>query len=363
MTSRRPGFHGDLERDLLRQLRYSIHAAGLFAEDTWVTNLYVALKSKPLAILFGPAEWDKAKLADCIARALVGQGAPQYQPLLGHAWWADGSGRGAVLTQAQARFNADRVLGLIEEAWAPANWDRLFILCLNRISPAELVGHFGALGPQLRHQRLMRLPGAHLAAPVPYPPNLLLIGTIDADPLHWLETEALAMTNVIRCPGPTQGSKPPPASGNPPDAERGRGFPAYCVRTSQAAQERLISQPAGRGRLSEILLRLEARLDRHQLHLPGWAGEGSLIYLANSWSLDGAGLFSEDPRVQLVTAIDLAVAQNALPALAGPLRASNGLRTALLAELQGLPACADYLRGLVRSRLTPMPRECSAAAN
>ena len=53
--------------------------------------LYVALKSKPMAILWGPAGSGKLAAARTLAATLAGRGEACLQEMVGHAWWASRS--------------------------------------------------------------------------------------------------------------------------------------------------------------------------------------------------------------------------------------------------------------------------------
>jgi hypothetical protein len=79
----------------------------------------------------------------------------------------------------------EKLLYVIEEASQPENAQQVFVVGLTHISPAELLSFFTEIAYQMPHNRIMRLGDAHLSTPVPFPPNLLLIGTMDTMDFNW----------------------------------------------------------------------------------------------------------------------------------------------------------------------------------
>lgn len=67
----------------------------------------------------------------------------------------------------------------MDEASQPENSDRIYIVCLSQISPAELSSCFVEVTYQLSHGEVMRIGDVHFSKPLRYPDNMWLIGTID----------------------------------------------------------------------------------------------------------------------------------------------------------------------------------------
>ena len=176
-----------------------------------LTNLYVALKAKPLAILAGPVNSGKEALVEKLAHALSGKeiGRLQLHVLTGHPWWAIGSSLQA-LADIQTRYTSEMVLDIFEEAQLPQNSGTAFIVCFARISPSELQNFFTDLAFQIQNDRVMRLGDVHLDKPTPFPSNLFIIGTMDTDEYCWWDTDLLLMTTVIQT-GKYQQPRNPPA--------------------------------------------------------------------------------------------------------------------------------------------------------
>jgi hypothetical protein len=190
------------EEQIVARLHQAVAEAGVRADPEEVVNFYVALKSKPLAILMGPPGSGKVALVQSLAQVLVGDDPLRYQPMVGHARWASGSSNVTLFTEAQSRFNDDKLLALVEDALRPENIvSRVFIACLTHISPAELIDLFAEVALQLRRGELSRLPSIHLPEPLPFPPNVFLVGTLDATRWKWSHTDLLSKATIIQWPG------------------------------------------------------------------------------------------------------------------------------------------------------------------
>jgi hypothetical protein len=208
------------EREVVARLISNVAGDGVRVDPAWIVNCYVAFKSTPLTILAGPEQCGKALMVHNLAQMLT-QDVLRNQMMLGHAWWAEGNQAAALFMEAQTRWNASKVLALMEEASLPENSGYIFIGWLNRISPAELAGYLSELAFQLQHQRLVRPPSLHLAEPIACPPNFSLLGTMDTRPIYGLDETLLSETTIIPWPalemGPAAGRQP---AGPPiPDAE------------------------------------------------------------------------------------------------------------------------------------------------
>src|SRR5579859_2425214 len=286
------------ERQIVAPLLDAAAEAGLAADPGAIIHVYVALNSRPLLLLSGPSQCGKIALVECLARALTGGNARQCQFMPGHAWWAGQTGNVGLFTEAQTRLNASKILALIEEAWLPENTSRVFMACLNRISPAELEGFFAGTAFQLQRGELMRLPTAHFTEPVPFPRNLILIGTMDAGAI--LDISRLPGTNVVHWKGSL--CEPAERAGlSPAESSLERTFLESRIRSVKAARARL-------GRLLDPLspmlarvCRVEAALRRHGVSALAAARNEMLLYLANAWDCPGMGLFDPRPAANLAS--------------------------------------------------------------
>ncbi|HLF28973.1 MAG TPA: hypothetical protein VJG32_21815 [Anaerolineae bacterium] len=334
------------ERDVVACLIRTAAEAGVRADPISIINFYVALKSTPLVILTGLAQSGKIALVQSVSRVLSGGDPLCCQMMIGHARWASQTRHVALFAEAQTRLNADKIFALIDEAWQPENTERVFIACLTRIGQAELAGFFSEVAFQLRHGQIMRLPSAHLTEPIPYPPNLFLIGTLDDFQPVEFDADLLLQTTVIRWPaleiGPAADTR---RSAAVPHGEN--AFLSACIRSAAAARLKLYRLLCGRTQAIGSLLQVEDVLKQHAVELPAVARHKAVVYLANAWSKDGIGLFDPAPRSNLAIATDLTMAQTVLPFVGEAIRHSTALRSELIAALNGrFPRAVAYLKSL-----------------
>lgn len=341
-----PRTQSDRERQLVTHLIEAAAQAGVRADPISILNFYVALKSKPLAILTGPAQRGKIALVQSLAQVLTGGDPLRCQMMVGHAWWAGASREVALFTEAQTRFNTDKILALIEEAWKPENANRVFLACLTRISPAEVMGFFSEVAFQLRHGQIMRLPTAHLSEPIPYPPNLFLVGTMDTNRFEAWDEDLLSRTTIIQWPtGDVEAARPSSDVKAIPDGES--EFLHSLIRDGRAARLKL--QRVLGTQLPGVwpLIQIETLLRQHVADPPPSAPGDAMIYLANAWTKRGARLFDPSPTANLEIALDLSIAQSVLPHAEAAIQRSPALREELRAMLNGkFPRSAALLEGL-----------------
>jgi len=327
----------DTEREIVARLIEATGEAGLSVDPISIVNFYVALKSKPLAILAGPAQSGKIALVESWAHILFGGDCLRCQMMIGHPCWAARSPNVALFTEAHTRLNASKILALIEEAWEPENADKVFHACLTRITPAELLGFFSEVAFQLRHGEIMQLPSIHLTEPIPYPPNLFLIGTMDTVHFDWWNADLLSMTTVIQWP--TVEANPATDDYRTEVVAGGEAeFLRSCVRSKKSARRKLDQILGWRLQPLEPLRRVRELLEKSVIRrLPQPIMDEMMIYLANSWSQTGVGLFDLQIRRNAMIALDLAIAQTLLPHLGEVLSQS-----AALVERLGELLCGQF---------------------
>jgi DNA polymerase III delta prime subunit len=346
----------DQERELVERFIRSVGRAGVSSDRTEIVNFYVALKSKPLAILAGPAGSGKMALVRCLAQTLLGDYCLQCQLMAGHPWWAEKCENIAAFAGVQTYFTTEKLFCLIEEAWQPENTGRLFLGCLARISPAEILEYFCAVAFQLRHGQLMRLGNAHLKEPVPWPTNLQLIGTMDTDRYDWWDDDLFPYTTVIlwnQAGGEAAIYPTLEAAYSNGESE----FLRSSLRGEPAVHRKLHTFLGWRnGRLRQPirpLLEIEAVLENIGIQLPHGAIQEALVYLANAWTRQGAGLFDPCPVDNLAIALDFAITQAILPRAAERIGSSqaryDGLRNALNGQFPHATGFLESLRGSLRN--------------
>ena len=324
----------DSESLLVNHLVHAAGISGVCEDPAAVVNVYVALKSKPMVILTGPAGSGKLALVECLARTLMGGDMQRCQMMVGHPYWASGSQNVSLFTEAQARFNTEKVLSLIEEAWQPENAHRVFIACMTHISPAEIENYFSALAFQLGHGELMCLPYAHFSEPIPYPPNLFIIGTMDATRFGGWDDSLLSHTTILSwLDGRVNADFRLSNSGAIPGSED--FFLHSSIRSLRKARLKLARILGWELKGLQPLSQVAAILEEHGGQLFPSAISEALIFLANSWSRQGFGLFDLGTSHNLAIALDLAIAQTVLPRLGEEAFRSAGLRRELREVLNG----------------------------
>jgi hypothetical protein len=321
----------DPEIDLLDRLETALARNGFRANRIDLVNFYVTLKHRPLAILAGPAGNGKVALLGCMAELLTGRNVLQRQIAPGHAWYA-GSPANTALIGMHVRMITEKLLFAIDEASQPENAQRPFIVGLTHISPAEQLDFFTEVGYQLQHGHIMRVGDVHLSEPIPFPPNLRLIGTLDTSDCSWWDDDLLLPEgNVVQWSADVSLPQDP-AAGESRDF--GHEFMRSRIRDSQRAYQKLVSVVTGIKQPLQIIMLLRDVFRTYGLELPPGLLDDVILYLANAWSRRGTGLFEPVAAHNLQIAFDLAVAQFVLPQNQKTILSSEKLQTHLCSILR-----------------------------
>ncbi len=277
--------------------------------------LYVALKSKPMAILYGPPDSGKLAAARALGANLANGGTMCLQEMVGHAWWASGLESVAVFTAAQDRFNRDKIQAMFEESARCQGAGHLHVALLSRISPAEW-GYLAELAAQLRHGQVLEGPVSRRRRSLPDARNILVIGTADSvAPRPW-DPDLLRDASILPWPSP-QGEGIPSAPALRRFLEEGRPFDQARQREPRAALRRLRGLGGWRDERLRPLLAIANSMCID--HVPGAnrAASEALVYIANSWTWDGKGLFAPAFEENFRMAVQLAVVLAMVPRLQG----------------------------------------------
>lgn len=305
-----------------------------------ITDLYIALKTKPLAILAGTKDAGKEVLVEKLTQALSTQGIDklQFQTLTGHAWWATGNMNSFV--EIQTRFTFDKVVSIFEEVQLPQNSDKAFLVCLAHISPAEIQTFFADLAFQIQNNRIMRLGDIHFGEPVAFPKNLFIIGTMDTDEYRWWDTDLLSKTSVI------QTGKYDFSQYIAEDTTMSINVPELIspIRDSNMAYKRLKSLLSGEKQPFGHFLQIQEIMHNYNISASNKLMDDVVIYLANAWSSNGKGLFASEPRANFEIATDILIAQLLLPYVQDVLLSSQDFRQTLHQVLHlYYPCSCEYL--------------------
>jgi len=321
------------EQDIIARLVQPAQEAGATNDTVAAVNFYVALKSKPITLLTGPAQSGKVALVENLAHLLTGCDYSQCQMLIGHPQWTAPSPQAAFFEQVHKRWNASKILALIEEAWQPENAGKVFHACLTRITLAELTGFFSEVASQLRHGHIMRLPSFHLSHPVPFPPNLSLIGTMDTLRADGWDADLLSMATIIQWPDvqaalDTDCHSPSKVAGAESEFLRSR------IRTERTARRKLHRIMGWQLHGLQPLYQIADQLREYAIRLPRSVIGEAIVYVANAWSRQGIGLFDPATPRNAAISLDLAIAQTILPRITDVLRQSAAVRGQVMEILQ-----------------------------
>jgi len=312
------------EEEVVAQVRETALALGV--EPARLLTLYVALKSKPLLIVSGPERNGKVAAVQALARLLTASAAPQLQEMVGHPWWASGCRDRGMLAEAQRRFNANKIQALLEEASRPGNSRHLFMALMLRISPAELAGPFAELAAQISLGCVWSLSGAEVERPSRFPANVVTAGTLDTDRCIGWEEESLRRMAVVRWPvsgKPHTTTPPTPAA---PDGKMGEIFLKSRVCTEHRAALRLRRLSGWRPQALRPFFETVGVLQDLGLRLPASVFGEVFIFVADSFTESGSGIFEPGPMENALVALDAAVAASLLPRLELALSRSRPLR-------------------------------------
>lgn len=331
----------DAELELIDRLAAGVLEVGTRVDRINVANLYVALKHRPIAIVAGPVGTGKAALVNCLANLLAGGNGLQIQLLSGHAWYAGVSPCSTVLIGMHNRLITEKLLAVIDEALQPENAQRIFVVGLLRISPAELLSFFTEVAYQVRHDEIMRIGDAHLSAPLPFPPNLLLIGTLDTEDFVWWDEDLLSGATVIEWPANVSVQQPVATCESP---NLSREFIHSSIRSHQKACEKLFSVVEGTKQPLRAIMLIQGVIQEYGLEFSPALLDEVILYLANAWSQQGSGLFDDSKSRNLAIASDLAVTQLVLPHYLEEIRSSGSLHGDLCSILDAhLPRSSAFL--------------------
>ncbi len=324
----------DAEKHLMEHIVREVTREEITNDPFQVVNFYIALKSKPLLLLAGPGGTGKCELVNQIGYELTRGEATRFQMMNGHAWWAARSENLSELTRLQDRFIAEKAREIIFEACSPENLDRLYILFVQHISPAELLGYFSDLALQLRHGEIRRLLSVQFPHSLPFPPNLRLIGTIDIPLYSWFEdSDLLAQTTIIHWPQ-DKVIAPVPLHSRIARLFDNPSLDIGYIGSANQAKRKLNQLPAWREEVQPVLINLLGWLVKHGVPLPTRViMDEAFIYLANAFSNQGSGLFAADAGQNLWIALDFVLAQIVLPRAWGEMTRSAMLRGALKDQL------------------------------
>lgn len=101
-------------------------------------SYYVALKTKPFAILSGVSGTGKTKMAEIVAEALTGHHPGQFRLIPVRPDWADSTPLFGYQNILANRYVSTPFLDMARRASLPENRDRAFFVCLDEMNLARV---------------------------------------------------------------------------------------------------------------------------------------------------------------------------------------------------------------------------------
>ena len=332
----------DSEVELLDRLTAAMAQVGVQADRIDIVNFYVALKHRPMVILTGPAGTGKCTFIKCLSSLLTESNDMQRQILPGHAWYADGHPANTALIGMHSRLITEKLLFIIEEALQPENAQQIFIVGLTHITPAELLSFFTEISSQIQHNQIMRVGDTHLSVPIPFPSNLLLIGTMDTECFDFWDEDLLCGTTIIEWRADIVG---PQSEATWESKNFACKFLHSKLRNSRKAYKKLLTVAATTKQPLQAVMLVRSMLQGHGQEFSSTLFDEVILYMANAWSAEGHGLFNPFISYNLGIAADLALAQLVLPRYIETIRSSETLQASLSTVLDGhLPRCNTFLK-------------------
>ena len=290
-------------------------------------SYYVALKTKPFAILSGVSGAGKTRLAELFAEAMTGLAPKQFRLIPVRPDWNDASALFGYQNVLANRYVSTPFLDIVRAAGLPENRRKAFFVCLDEMNLAR-VEHYLADYLSALESRSHKIPLHEGIADLVLPPNVFVTGTVNVDETtHGFSRKVLDRANTLDF-------DEPPTLLLTPTLSKGRGN--LDEETATAAQRqalflasRVASVGKARERLAVIdkdfpdraLSALQAVNDllyAHRLHFAYRVRDDVLMFLANSLDAEAnSGLLTADPQENFLLGLDLQILQKVLPKLHG----------------------------------------------
>ena len=334
---------------------YALSQAFVFPPSL-LRSYYVALKTKPFAILSGVSGTGKTKLAELFAEALTGHHPAQFRLIPVRPDWADSTPLLGYQNILANRYVTTPFLDLAREAARPENRSRAFFVCLDEMNLAR-VEHYLAEYLSVLESRTRRVTLQEGAPDFVLPPNVFVTGTVNVDETTYaFSRKVLDRANTLdfdAAPVLLEGigdgkgvARLEEDLGLSP-LQRQSLFLSARVAGVGRARERLAQlDPAFAPRALALLQSVNDRLYPPRLHFAYRVRDDVLMFLANSFDTEtGQGLLRPDPAENFALALDLQVKQKVLPKLNGVAELLDPLLADLRAwaEAEGLPQTAAKL--------------------
>ena len=179
-----PDTAGIFHRDVLTQIENYVAAQGFTYPDLTLRDYYIALQTKPFALISGITGVGKTRLTSLFAEALTGAAETQYRLLPVRPDWSDSAPLLGYVNLLAPGFPAGRYIPtpfieFLHRAAQPENAYRAYFLCLDELNLAR-VEHYLAeiLSAMETPTRELLLPDGRALR---LPANFFLSGTLNLD--------------------------------------------------------------------------------------------------------------------------------------------------------------------------------------
>lgn len=304
-------------------------------------SYYVALKTKPFAILSGVSGTGKTRMAELFAEALTGLAPKQFRLLPVRPDWNDASALFGYQNVLANRYVSTPFLDIVRAAGLPENRRKAFFVCLDEMNLAR-IEHYLADYLSALESRAHKIPLHEGMADLVLPPNFFVTGTVNVDEttqgfsrkvldrantLDFDESPALLLTPAL-----SKGRSGLDEETAATAVQRQALFLASRVAGVGKARERLaFLNPAFPGQALSALQTVNDLLYAHRLHFAYRVRDDVLMFLANSFDAEtNTGLLTADPSENFLVGLDLQILQKVLPKLHG----QSETLTPLLARLE-----------------------------
>lgn len=312
-------------------------------------SYYVALKTRPFAILSGVSGTGKTRLTELLAEWITGYAPAQFTLIPVRPDWADSAPLFGYHNILAGRYVSTPFLDMARAAGRPENRTRTYFVCLDEMNLARveyyLADYLSAL-----ESRAHRVPLHEGVPDLILPPNLFVTGTVNVDETtHAFSRKVLDRANTLDF------DDAPVFLTSTGAGVKGAGLAASeeaitpVERQALFLGSRLGGVGRARERLSQIdpafpVLALDAlqslndRLYPHRLHFAYRVRDDVLSFLAHSFDAQtGQGLLLPDAAGNFALALDLQVCQKVLPRLSGLSEALDPVLAALRAWAEAWP--------------------------
>lgn len=290
-------------------------------------SYYIALKTRPFAILSGVSGTGKTRMAELLAEAMTGHNPSQFRLIPVRPDWNDSSSLFGYHNILANRYVSTPFLEIARTAARPENRQRTFFVCLDEMNLAP-IEHYLADYLSGLESRAHRVPLHEDMPDLILPGNLFVTGTVNVDETtHGFSRKVLDRANTLEFDeAPLMAAA---AAGKGPARLDENLEAAPAQRQALFLTARIAGVGRARERLSQIdpyfpeqaLAALQAINDllyAHRLHFAYRVRDDVLMFLAHSFDAETyQGLLLPDRAANFTLALDLQILQKVLPKLHG----------------------------------------------